>query len=186
MPRLFVAVDLPPGATDRLAAIQPSALPGVRVVDRDQMHLTLHFLGEVDAARAAAVAEALSSVRGDPFTITLRGVGQFPPQGEPEFLWVGVCNSPPLYDLRHAVGMSLAAVGIVLEDRPYSPHVTLAKVTTPSPAEVLDQYLEAHRDVSVGSFPVRQFNLYSSVLTEGVPTYRRERSFLLGNAADAC
>jgi 2'-5' RNA ligase len=181
MPRLFVAIKLPSAVTDSLAAIQPAALPGVRVADRDQMHLTLNFLGEVDDRQALAVAEALGTVRGEPFTIALKGVGQFSPQGEPQFLWVGVCDSPPLCALHRAVGVALAGVGVPLEDRPYSPHVTLARVDSPSPAVTL--FLEQHRDFEIDSVPIRQFALYSSVQTAAGRTYQAEKAFALGDAS---
>jgi 2'-5' RNA ligase len=74
MTRLFVAVDLPDSITTAQAAIRPPATPGVRLVEPAQMHLTLHFLGEMDTER---VAVALAAVAVPEFAVTFAGVGQF-------------------------------------------------------------------------------------------------------------
>src|SRR5207247_3402936 len=93
MPKLFVAIDLPAAATQALAAIQPTPTAGVRLVARDQMHLTLHYLGEADRDRTA---NALQQVAVPPFALSLEGIGQFASTGGAVTLWAGVREGPEL------------------------------------------------------------------------------------------
>jgi 2'-5' RNA ligase len=109
MPRLFVAADLPDRARDRLLAVRPAAFPGVRLVGREEMHLTLHFVGEVEDGQIDAVRRALEGVKAPPFAIDLDGVGRFPPEGVARVLWAGVRANPKLSALHQALGTALAA-----------------------------------------------------------------------------
>ena len=89
MPRLFVALPLPPAVRRSLEPLA-RGLGDVRWLTPDQQHLTLRFLGDIDNGRLNDVAEALALVHGWPFELRLKGLGHFPPRGEPRVLWVGV------------------------------------------------------------------------------------------------
>jgi 2'-5' RNA ligase len=82
MPRLLAAVVLPDAVKDRLLAVRPMSIPGLRLVGRDEMHLTLHFLGEADQGKTEAAVRALAGVRAGPFEVAVQGVGPrvLPPQ----------------------------------------------------------------------------------------------------------
>jgi 2'-5' RNA ligase len=178
MPRYFVALALPDEAKDRLLAIQPPAVPGSRLPGREELHLTLHFLGEVDAQRAPAVRNALAGVRADAFSITLQGVGRFPPDGLPRVLWAGVESHPSLIALHRTVGIALAdAIGFRPEDRPYSPHVALAYLNSPPPPGTVERYLAETGGFRVAPVHVRRFALYTSTMAEDRPRYQEEAVF---------
>ena len=83
MPKLFIAVPLPDAATSELAAIHPQAAPGIRLASPDQMHLTLHFIGEVDEARTTRMTNLLEALQVPRFSLTVEGVGQFASAGGP-------------------------------------------------------------------------------------------------------
>src|SRR5260370_33178183 len=143
MPRYFLAMPLPDEAKDRLVAVQPPAAPGMRLIGRQELHLTLHFLGEIAPQYDELVRKALASVQGTAFTITIRGVGRFPLEGQPQVLWSGVQSSPSLLALHHSIGTVLTdAIGFQPEERPYSPHVTLARLNSPVPAVAMERYLQ--------------------------------------------
>ena len=82
MPRLFVAIDLSDAVKRSLEPLA-RGLGDVRWMTEDQLHLTLRFIGEVDNGGANEVADALSLVPGVPFELRLKGIGHFPPRGEP-------------------------------------------------------------------------------------------------------
>jgi 2'-5' RNA ligase len=174
MPRMFVAIDLPPAATAELVALQPPPTPGIRLADHRQMHLTLHYIGEADAER---MADALGGVAVPSFPLVLQGVGQFPSAGGSITLWAGVRESPELLGLHAAVAAALAGEGFRPEARRYTPHVTLARCEPGVPAGVVDEFLARHEGFSMSGVAVAGFGLYSSVLVRDVPVYRRERSF---------
>ena len=179
MTRLFVAVPLPGEVKDQLFAIRPPVVPGLRLVCREDLHLTLHFLGE-RAGKEEMIHDALATVKASPFTITLTGVGQFPDEGSPQVLWAGVERNPALSALHRAVGTALAeGIGFEPEERPYRPHVTLGRVRSPVPPDVIEDFMEQNRTFRVASVPVDQFALFSSALRKDGPEYRVEAEFHL-------
>ncbi|HZV98645.1 MAG TPA: RNA 2',3'-cyclic phosphodiesterase [Methylophilaceae bacterium] len=174
MPRLFVAIDLPMAVTMKLALIQPPAMPGLRLVMPDQMHLTLHFVGEVYLARLAAVLE---TVKFSPFELTIEGVGQFPTSGRAAVLWAGVRENAELMQLHDAIGIALAKEGFKLEARHYAPHITLARCKPDIPKTVVQAFLNSGASFTYSGIKVERFVLYSSTVVNHAPLYRKERLF---------
>lgn len=136
--RLFVAVD--PSASvrlrladliDRLRPLSPSA----RWVGPDGLHVTLAFLGEVESADVPRISAALESVAVGqaPFEIQATGLGTFGPPGRPRVLWVGIAHreGDALMRLQAAVAAALAPLGHAPEERPFTPHLTLARARYP-------------------------------------------------------
>src|SRR5690242_14294019 len=124
MTRLFVAVDLPDTVKHALVAIQPSVSPGVRPAKSEQMHVTLHFIGDAESDR---IADALSAVAEPAFSLAMKGVGQFRSRDRALTLWAGIGECPGLQRLHVSVAAALATSGFRPETRPFSPHVTLAR-----------------------------------------------------------
>ncbi len=106
MPRYFVIMPLPDEAKDRLVSVQPPTLPGMRLVGRQEMHLTLYSLGEIAPRYDGAIRKALASVKMNALTVTIRGVGKFQIEGEPEVLWGGVVDNSCLFALHYSIGCS--------------------------------------------------------------------------------
>jgi len=178
MPRFFVAIPLPDDAKNCLIAAQPPVIPGMRVLGREELHLTLHFLGEIAPHHVGVVGNALANVRMNAFAITISGVGRFPPEGEAQVLWAGVEASTALIELHRAIGTVLAeAIGFRPEERPYSPHVTLARLNSPAPPDLVEMYLEGRNGFVLQPVPIDRFVLYSSSFVDGVPQYREEAVF---------
>ncbi|RII29183.1 MAG: RNA 2',3'-cyclic phosphodiesterase [Geobacter sp.] len=175
MPRLFVAIDLPEKIRSELANLREE-LPGARWVAGDQLHLTLRFIGEVEARQQGDIDEALRHVHDEPFSLTLRQVGHFGRPGR--VLWVGMDRPPTLLALQQKVEAALALTGTPPEERPFSPHITLARIIG-TPAHLLSNYEEKHRGFASTTFPVTEFHLYSSTLTSTGAIHRREGSYQL-------
>lgn len=175
MPRLFIAIDLPPEAKNRLEALQAGSIPAARPVGRSQMHLTLKFLGDVDGAAFRRVRSVLAEVRAAPFVLGLRGVGCFPPRGAPRVLWAGLDAPPELAALHGQLEQRLAAAGFPPEERDFSPHITLARFKTRPPGEAVARFLRQHAAFAVAPFPVGEVVLYSSLLRPDGPRYTREQ-----------
>jgi len=178
--RYFLAIPLPDEAKDRLVAVQPAAIPGMRLIGRQELHLTLLFLGEVAPQLNELVRMALAKVRMNAFAITTSGVGRFPPEGQPQVLWSGVEGSPSLLALHHSISTTLTdAIGFQPEARPYSPHITLARLNTPAPPGIVDRYLEENKGLQIVPVLVKRFELYSSVVVNNVPQYQEDAVFPL-------
>jgi 2'-5' RNA ligase len=169
--RLFVAVELDAGVlkalADFIAALRRRAealAPGARIgwVLPGQLHVTLRFIGEVPDAAAAAIAEGLRrEAASPPFDIAVRGAGAFPDRGAPRVLWAGIgAGTEELADLEAEVSERLAAHGIKREDRPYRPHITLARVR--EAAGLRSAALLEKSDPEFGVSRVRAITLFQS------------------------
>ncbi len=176
MPKLFVAITLPADVTAELALLQPPRIAGIRLVKQNQMHLTLHFLGQAGIERSA---EALQAVDVAAFQLTIQGVGLFPSAGGAVTLWAGVAASAELLELHTAIAAALAGEGFRPESLPYTPHVTLARCGPGVRAGVIEEFLTQGERFSLAAVAITGFGLYSSTLVDDAPVYRRERSFEL-------
>lgn len=132
--RLFVALQLPTACIDAVAAAVDDvrgAAHELRWAPPEQWHLTLAFLGEVDerVRPDLEVRLARSAARHAPLDLTLAGAGRFGNR----VLWLGVDGDTA--GLRHlAVSVRAAArrARLSVEDRPYRPHLTLARARGPA------------------------------------------------------
>lgn len=172
MPRLFLAIGLPPEPSAVLVRIQPSATPGLLLVAPDQMHLTLHFIGE---AGIESVADMVAGVQAPAFTLKLCGVGRF----RGGVLWAGVEPNAALLQLHALLRDALQHHGYAVEARAYTPHITLARSSPAAPGAVVEDFLAQHAAFAGPAFKVDSFGLYSSTLIHHIPYYRLERSFAL-------
>ena len=144
--RLFFAVPVPGASRAPLEAALPQLepmLPGARLAPPGGWHLTLAFLGQVRpelADEVVRVGEAASAgVR--PARLRLEGVGTFPEGRRARVLWAGVGgDAEVLVHLASALSTECQAAGLRFEERPLSPHLTLARFPTPAPVpqEALD------------------------------------------------
>lgn len=135
--RIFAAVPVAPAAraaVERLVAgVRASAAPGereVRWVRLDGLHVTLRFIGPTPEPRIPIAADALrAAAAGRPsFEAVLAGAGAFPDPVRPRSLWLGIgAGAAELAALTIAVDRELASRGWTPEDRPFRPHLTLAR-----------------------------------------------------------
>lgn len=177
MMRLFVAISIPERVADNLWLLQ-SGVPGARWMSREQLHLTLRFIGEVDGRDAAAIDDALSQIRSSRFILELKGVGEFGGK-TPRALWAGVAADAEVAHLQRKIESALQRIGIQPEERKFKPHVTLARLKATAPGRVVD-YLSDHSLYASGPFEVSSFILFSSNPTSNGSLYRAERSYGLG------
>lgn len=176
MPRLFTALALPDALRDALAGLR-TGIPGARWLEPEQLHLTLRFVGEVDGAQARDVLAALAQVDSPAFDVALQGVGQFGDK-HPHTLWAGVAPSEPLLRLAAKIEQALQRAGFPPETRRYTPHVTLARLRSPSPARVAE-FLSAQGLFRAPPFRAHEFVLFSSHLGQGGPIYTAEAHIAL-------
>jgi 2'-5' RNA ligase len=148
--RMFCAVALPEEVRASAAAHSSrlrEQFPHVRASwERpEKMHLTLKFLGEVERARVAELSDAAARAAdaSAPFELSVGGTGAFPPHGPPRVLWLGVEDADGrLARLQRRLEDDCAAAGFPRETRPFSPHLTLARLREPRDARPL---ANAHR-----------------------------------------
>jgi 2'-5' RNA ligase len=174
MTRLFVALALPDAVAGRLKLLQ-FGVPGARWMERDQLHLTLRFIGEVGGRDASAIDDALSLIEGPRFTLELKGVGEFGGK-TPRALWAGVRAEDDVVHLQRKIESAMQRVGMAAEERKFRPHVTLARLRG-VPAGLVIDYLVDHALFASEPFDVNGFILYSSHLSPNGSVYRAERAY---------
>lgn len=161
--RLFIAIELPEEIKKELERFQ-TGIPGARLVPVEQIHLTLAFLGETDEETAKKLTAGLAKIQADSFQLFSSGIGCFPNRQRPRVIWTGLKPEPNLLKLAAAVHESVLASGIALEERPFSPHITLARIKLPRSRE-LTAFLDKHSGLTLKPFSVREFTLFQSRLT---------------------
>lgn len=174
--KLFVAAELPEEAVASLIRLQPPPAPGVRLPAADQMHLTLHFLGETDHDRTSG---ALAAVSLAPFSLKLDRVGRFDSPDGATTLWAGVALNDALRSLHGAVAAALASEGFRPEGRPYTPHITVARCGPGSDVRIAEEFLAKHGAWSLEGVRISAFGLFSTAFVANAPVYRRENSYPL-------
>lgn len=177
MPRLFVAIDLPEEIKTSLSQLS-GAVPGARWVAPSEIHLTLRFIGEVDPQTVSKIKKVLSSVQFASFPVSVAGVGHFPPRGFPRVLWVGLEPRPELMTLQQRIESALQQAGVSPEERPFSPHITLARLKQATSVAVA-AFESSHRGLAYPPFPATEYVLYSSTLTPKGAIHRKEEIFPL-------
>lgn len=167
MLRLFVALPVPADAAERLASLR-AELPGARWLARENYHLTLRFLGDVDEAAVPVLTEALARVTMRPLRVELDAVGVFPSLRRPRVFVARGAAGLALERLQARVERAVVEAGFEPDARPFRPHVTLARLRRPDRA-ALAAYLEAH-SLRLG-WRARSFALYESRLGAGGARY---------------
>ena len=153
--RVFCAIDLPDVARTRLVAHIDRlrrSLPNSQASwnRHENLHLTLKFLGEIERSRLTNLSNAASGAVADlrQFQIIIDETGVFPKHGTPRVLWVGVKDeSGKLAELQACLENECAKQGFAREERPFHPHLTLARLRKPQGArELASAHKELHFD----------------------------------------
>jgi 2'-5' RNA ligase len=186
--RLFTAIDLPVGPRLRLerllSVLRPEA--PIKWSPLDNLHITTKFIGEWPEHRLNEIHDALSQFAPrEPFEISLRDLGWYPNERTPRVLWLGVHASPDLTALVQQVETRLEALGVAREERPFSPHLTLARIKNPAPLQALRQKIERLQPADLGQFRVAHFSLFRSDPGSNASVYRKLRDYRLEAALAA-
>jgi 2'-5' RNA ligase len=171
MVRLFTALDLSAEIREGIGRIAP-ALEKSRArltpVDPAGAHITLVFIGEVPEERIGPVEDALADIRAEPFSVTVAGVSGNNPK-RPRVVWANVKDNGECAAVQARVADVLSRFGVEKEDRPYTPHVTIARVKEFDPS-LLPRIAEVSGTV-FGSCRITGFTLKKSVLGPGGARY---------------
>ena len=174
--RLFVALPIPDILARHLMLLQ-GGVPGARWQAREQLHLTLRFIGEVDGLDSKALDDALAGIDAPAFDLQLHSVGQFGNK-QPHALWAAVRPNSVLDHLQRKVDNAIRRVGQPHDAYKFTPHVTLARLRHPD-LDKVREWLTAHALFTSSEFSVNAFSLYSSKLTSDGSVYRVEQEYPL-------
>ncbi len=184
MARLFIGVELEPGVAaaaanaagalrDRLAAARIAV--AARWTPRENLHLTLWFIGDVADERARTIHDALAPPFARPaFDARLAGLGAFPPAGRPRVFWIGLqSGAAPMQALHAELAGRLAPLGFQAERRPFAAHLTIARVKAiePRSAGLRVRRILLEGRIDAGVTRISAVTLFSSRLSPKGSTY---------------
>src|SRR5450432_2661755 len=144
--RLFTAIDIPTDLTEALRSFASRLRPTSKIgwSSVENLHITTKFIGEWPEPRLDEMRRALASMPiCGAFEITVKGVGWFPNPRRPRVFWAGVDGGEPLRVLAGAIDQAVAPLGVPIEERAYSPHLTLARIRETVALDRLHQALQA-------------------------------------------
>lgn len=180
--RLFAAIKLSEVLERELETLEEmlrsaTLMRPVRWVAPENIHLTVKFLGQVEAARIADLSAALSNSAQSvlPFTLTVRELGCFPNSMRPDVIWAGLGGQlTEAAELVRRVEETFAAIGFAREKRPFSPHLTLGRVrreARPADRAAIGSYLERIPTQDYGTITADSIHLIKSDLRPSGPVY---------------
>ena len=174
--RSFVSIDIDDAQIlskiDSITSSLKSLGGDLRPVERENIHLTLKFLGNIGFARLDEIRNAMRGVNFQPFPIEIMGAGAFPSLKKLNIVWVGIGEGwTRVQQVFEQTEKLLYRVGFSHETRPFSPHITIARVKTGRKRDEIAAFLEHMRDESLGAFTVEHVRLKQSILSASGPAY---------------
>lgn len=166
--RLFFGLEIPESVKQQLLLIQ-RPVAGARWQRADQLHLTLAFLGSVEAQQLPGVRDAARNLPVKPFDLAVSGIGCFGEPDHPRNLWAGVQPVEELAELHDVLNQRLASYGFGQVRRTFRPHITLARFKKDA-GSVVD-LIETQESRPTGRFLVDRFALFKSVQGEHGSVY---------------
>ncbi len=184
--RSFLAFELPEFVKEELSGLIRSFNRGVskvRWVKRENMHLTVLFLGNINEETIPAMAEDISDIceRFSPFIVRMKGVGCFPNIRNPKVIWVGIDGEiERMAKFYESLVMNLSKYGIKQENRTYRPHLTLGRIKGNS--NIRDRMvgmISKGREITDKEFILQELVLFKSDLRPQGPIYTKLNSWSL-------
>jgi len=177
--RCFIAINLPDDIRAGVEDVQKRVIvPGVKAVEPPCLHITMYFLGEVEQGRLERVSGGLEKVSDRPQPLSVEGVGAFPRPLNPRVVWVGTRGE--LRPLHASIETALMTEGFPPDSR-FHPHITIGRVKgiDNEGRNELAHRIEEEKDVRLGEFTARTFELMKSTLTPKGPFYEVLKSYRL-------
>jgi 2'-5' RNA ligase len=174
--RCFIAVEVADTKVlDRLlelGKVLTATGATVKLVEAQNIHATLRFLGNVSRSRVEEVGKVLDEVEFHPFDVELKGVGVFPNLRRVNVVWVGIERGDvELLNVFNQLEVKLKGVGFKPDRRGFSPHITVARVSSGRSRDALVDVVSNWSDKVFGVFGVDAIHLKKSVLTPRGPIY---------------
>ena len=174
--RSFIAIDIKKKEIiDKMVKIQEELLStggDIKLVEKENLHITLWFLGDVSLQILKKIFESVEKVSFEPFKLTLSKIGYFPGGSRINVVWVGVQDE--LYNLRkifYQLSEILDPLGFKLEGKDFTPHVTLCRVKSSRNKDRLLDKIKELSNIEFGVEEVTEIFIKKSTLTPKGPIY---------------
>lgn len=181
--RSFIAISLSAEIIRQLNQVLENLqarLPGVAIrwTQAQNIHVTIKFLGDVSISNLDLVKKIIQieASRHSAFELSIGELGAFPTINRPQVLWVGVEAPQELYAIQSGIENEAARLGYTPENRPFSPHLTLARTArnaTPEDVRKISSVLAGYKVGYLGALKVQELHLYKSDLQRSGAVYTR-------------
>ena len=179
--RAFIAIETPKPVQVRLAEIiaelkLKSQSNVIRWVSAENIHITLKFLGEVSSANLDLLTKMVQTEvsKHTQFTVTVGGIGAFPTLLRPRVVWIGIDAPSIITALQNGVESETVRLGYTPEERKFSPHLTIARISHNASSDEthqVGQILSKYEVGDIGSYTVDSIVLFKSDLQPGGAVY---------------
>jgi len=175
--RIFFALEVPDNLRRQITQLQqevPVNTGDIKWVEKNNLHITLYFAGEVEEAKLQILLERAENVAAQlqPFKIGIRGMGAFPNVWRPQVLWLGI-------DEGKAEITTLAKMLAVTKgkkQKSFVPHLTIGRIRSGRKVN-LKRFLQQQEDYALASYLATKFCCFQSELTPQGPIYTKIREF---------
>jgi len=187
--RTFIAIELPGNIKASLVRWQEklkTAQADIKWVEKNNIHLTLKFLGEINEDKIAEISVILEKIAkiSPSYQATISNLGGFPKIEYPRVIWAGLGKGDQeTKDIVKHIENSLEEIGIPKEDRLFASHITLGRSRSEKNQKKLGELLGKLKAefTNMESFEVRKITLFKSQLSSKGPTYQAIREVSLKN-----
>ncbi len=172
--RAFISVSMPEDIRLSIESVgNEFKMQGLTLVKKEALHLTLQFLGDIDAEQAGQVVAAMKASKREPFKVSVSGISYFTPRLI-RVIFAGIAEgSESVKELYGKLGSELKARGVDFEnENDYRPHITIARVKRVGDMHRLREVLAKNSRANFGSFEAKTVALRESVLTPEGPVYK--------------
>jgi RNA 2',3'-cyclic 3'-phosphodiesterase len=177
--RLFTGLDLPAEVVGNLERLLQRLRPAASIQwsAPSNLHITTKFIGEWPEQRVAELTKVLGEIPSRyAIPVQIHELGFFPNARAPRIFWCGI-EASRLADLAAETDRAAARLGIAAETRPFTPHLTLARIKERFNPEPLRRAIEALPSVEFGAFEAASFFLYRSQLHPTGSVYTKLAEF---------
>jgi 2'-5' RNA ligase len=181
--RAFLAVDLNESLQNKVLEVQKQLTKAdapVKFVERENLHFTCKFLGDISDDKADKIAETIREKIQNypPFEILIKGAGVFPHLGYIRVIWLGLEDAKIFSDMLMDFDEEFIKMGF-RKERSYIPHLTIGRVKGAQNKEALVSIIKELEDVEIGAMKVERVVLKKSELTPVGPIYTTVEEFEL-------
>ena len=189
MKRTFIAIKLEAGEKlKKLICHFRDTLKNekIKLVEEENLHLTLRFLGNTDPSQLMKVKQLLLEICGQhtEFGFDLTGTGIFKSLRKPRVIWVGITHGSNLQAVYYQINNRIEKAGFSKENDSWSPHLTIGRIREIKYRNILGDLLEQYRDIDIQHVNVYEIIYYESKILPSGPVYIPVEKFFLNKAGE--
>ena len=178
--RVFIALELPEHVKAEIfhgfEKLKENGIASGNFVEKENLHLTLKFLGDVDEDKIVQVEKKLSQIKFNPFNVEVGKIGFFPNENYIRVLWVEL-KSSEIYDIYNKIENELNSIGFERE-KEFVSHITVARIKSVKNRDIFFNKVEKIRFKKL-KFEIKDFSLIKSELMKSGPVYKTIKTFEL-------